>query len=332
MEMEKPKPSSASSYPDDLADAVSAWAALSGEHVAIERITVLKESKKSRVYRLGAVGPGGASVIAKRHAELRTTERKILEAVSPDLPVRLPAFLGSLSAGEATWHFVEDLGSRSFDWEVPGHAEALASWLALIHTTPLVHHRQHLPSRDHEHYLGHLHRARKSVTCALDGATATPEERKLFNEAHSFFEELLGVWDSVALLSRLLPATLLHGDLQPKNILVDAGGTDVQLIVLDWEMSGWGSPAVDIAALDRMTVDGRILSSYWTLLGAHGLDAHDQRRFVLCGGVLRRLAALDWATLSLTFPRWGDKPIRRLQKFSGEIRTLAHALDLPIRF
>lgn len=65
------------------------------------------------------------------------------------------------------------------------------------------------------------------------------------------FERLF--WDRVPLVSALrpFPPTLLHGDVGDRNLGLrpDALGTEEELVLIDWEWIGCGTPALDVARL-----------------------------------------------------------------------------------
>jgi len=122
---------------------------------------------------------------------------------------------------------------------------------------------------------------------------------------------------------------LVHGDFQPKNIRIRRSNGPASVLVLDWEMAGWGNPAVDLAppaAADMVShVD---LDSYAAeVCGAWpGVDAAAIRRISIAGLVLRRLAAMDWATESLHFedPRFLSDPVESLRFLN---RSLSRGLE-----
>src|SRR5437773_1698254 len=80
--------------------AVIAWRKVAPDHGAPDRITKLKETRRSRVYRLHGAGPGGAPVIAKLGTLAGAAiERTIYEDVLPTLPVTALRLYGLLEDG-----------------------------------------------------------------------------------------------------------------------------------------------------------------------------------------------------------------------------------------
>src|SRR5207249_2967323 len=80
-----------------------------GEPASVE---TLKEAKKSAVYRLNGVWPGGAAIIAKRCvARTAAIERAIYEDILPHLPITALRYYGwTQHDGEFCWLFLEDAG------------------------------------------------------------------------------------------------------------------------------------------------------------------------------------------------------------------------------
>ncbi len=110
--------------------AAIAWRKVAPDHGAPDRITKLKETRRSRVYRLHGAGPRGAPVIAKLCTSAGVAiERAIYEDVLPNLPVTALRFYGLLEDSEGHWLFLEDSGSQKYSSWVrcipPRHAGLL---------------------------------------------------------------------------------------------------------------------------------------------------------------------------------------------------------------
>lgn len=93
-----------------------------------------------------------------------------------------------------------------------------------------------LPSRDQDYYLG---QAELAATVTEGVHTPTTEVlRRVAAEYEDLSEELAK-----------LPATLVHGDLAPKNVLIDASETEERAVFVDWEWAAIGFGAVDLEDL-----------------------------------------------------------------------------------
>lgn len=57
--------------------------------------------------------------------------------------------------------------------------------------------------------------------------------------------------DSERIVRRLasLPCTFIHGEFYPSNVLIRSAAGPGRICALDWEMAGWGSGLIDLAAL-----------------------------------------------------------------------------------
>ena len=97
--------------------AVQAWKKVHPHHTEPSRIEVVRRKRKSCVYRLQGVGPGGAAVIAKRsQTTTANLERLIYEEVLAHLRVPALRCYGFLEEPEAgfSWLFLEDAGVHEF--------------------------------------------------------------------------------------------------------------------------------------------------------------------------------------------------------------------------
>ncbi len=94
-----------------------------------------------------------------------------------------------------------------------------------------------------------------------------------------------------------MPRTLLHGDFKPKNIIVRASCEGPVLVPFDWEASGWGVPAEDIAYVN--------LAAYHAVVKGHwpDLSMQDLEYMKTVGTILRGLSEIFWESVKFE-PHW----------------------------
>jgi hypothetical protein len=135
-------------------------------------IELLSERRKSCVYRLDGVGPGGTAVIAKRsRAGEAHVEQTIYEEVLPDLPISSLTFYGVVDepGTEFRWLFLEDAENADFTYFSEQHRKLAARWLGLMHVcAERVFAVSRLPDRGPQHYLDHLHSSRRIIEGNLE--------------------------------------------------------------------------------------------------------------------------------------------------------------------
>src|SRR6516164_9681748 len=159
----------------------------------------------------------------------------------------------------------------------------------------------------------------------------TASEREHLAETQALLDQVEARWDAIVRGCAGLPETVVHGDFRPKNVRIRTGAGGPTLYALDWELAGWGIPVVDLApgrgAAGILQIDPGI---YADELRGHGpsLDGEAIERLSLIGFMLRRLAAIDWESLSLHFqdPRYLSDPTASIQVAHQELaRGLARA-------
>jgi len=88
------------------------------------------------------------------------------------------------------------------------------------------------------------------------------------------FERLVPRYEAIVSALAERPATFLHGECYPSNVLVDDDGT---IRPVDWEMAALGPGAFDVAALTSgdwsPAVRVRLIAAYRDALQAEGADA-----------------------------------------------------------
>jgi len=68
-------------------------------------------------------------------------------------------------------------------------------------------------------------------------------------EARRHVRRLADRYQSVVERLAALPATVIHGEFYPSNVLVQQGAGDVRICPIDWEMAATGPALLDLAAL-----------------------------------------------------------------------------------
>lgn len=137
--------------------------------------------------------------------------------------------------------------------------------------------------------------------------------------------ESLSGFDEVATRLAELPATFVHGEFYPSNILVeaDAGGLEVRPV--DWEMAGLGPGLIDLAALAAGWDDGErsnLFAAY-----REGLESGGATKTATATADLNRCRlhlALQWIGWG---PEWRP-PREHAHDWLGEAQVVAAELGL----
>jgi aminoglycoside phosphotransferase (APT) family kinase protein len=155
-------------------------------------------------------------------------------------------------------------------------------------------------------------------------------KRKSAEEARSavksilfYFDVLEQNWHRVEECCDGLPWALVHGDLQPKNIMTRRTPSGVAFLPLDWEEAGWGPPAVALAGID--------VAAYWSAVHEKWpiVELHRVEEQACCGAIFQLLAATGWETLRLISGS-PQKALRRLQIYAPRMRASIQAFGLEI--
>ncbi|TMB07524.1 MAG: hypothetical protein E6J71_29505, partial [Deltaproteobacteria bacterium] len=241
--------------------AVAAWRQLAPDAPDPERIEVLRQGKKSATYRLVEPTPGSASIIAQRACMAKALiERTVYEEILPHLPVTSPCYYGFRAEDpHFAWLFLEDIGDERHT--ASDHAQLVLAgrWVGLMHTAAAhLPAARGLPDGGPPRYLDHLRGGLQTVRANLANPALTADDAATLGRLASDLDRLESAWAALACACTGLPATLVHGDLQRKNLYVrnDAGQT--ALYAIDWETAGWGVPAADLARID--------LPTYWSVV------------------------------------------------------------------
>jgi ATP-binding cassette subfamily B protein len=319
--------------------AVLAWARLRGHKRPPDAVEVLTTGKagKTIAYRLCGLGPGGGGVIVKcASAHALEFERRIYQEVLPSLPFPSLQCYGLLEAGSTSWLFLEDAEQGSMIPAADRQRTAMAQWLGELHITAAgMSAGPPLPDRGPGHYLKHLQDSRTLIGCNLAHAAFNGEDRALAEQILLDLAAIEARWASVEEICRDSPSTLVHGDLAPKNLRFRVVDGKVLVLPFDWEIAGWGVPAVDLEALRGSGQWGQVgfgladpddaaVHAYVSAVRATWpqMDVDRIQRLVRIGYVFRLLASVSWAAEGLRY-EWIKRSWQYLTHYESDLRTVA---------
>jgi aminoglycoside phosphotransferase (APT) family kinase protein len=274
------------------------------------------------------VGPEGEIEAARdtRPAFLRDPCREI--AVYRDVlgvePLGTPVCYGAAidrGAGRF-WLFLERFEGRELyrvgDFEI---WKTAARWLARFHTTfsgrreKLAETNAHLLVYDGNHFRRWMHRAREFVQS--DDRSRAAAVAWLSERYEAVVERLLE-----------MPCTLIHGEFYASNVLAQETPAGLRICPIDWEMAGWGPPAIDLAALvsgdwqpAQVTTLADEYAAAWASRGGQPVDRPRLHETIAC---CRLHLAVQW----LGWSRNWRPPREHARDWLAEALTSAEQLDL----
>jgi thiamine kinase-like enzyme len=308
--------------------AFRAWIQLGGQcrPVTIERWRD-EISIKPAIYRLVFASPRQPAVFAKRYrtAEL-AFERRVYEEVLADLPLTTPQYYGfHEDAAASGWLFIEDVGTQRFSARDPEHRVLAGRWLGRMHRLAAdLPAATRLPDAGPGRYLGHLRAARAKIRNSAGNPGLTAECSGLLKQVLELQDVLESRWDKIETACEGMPATLVHGDFQPKNVRTRGDDAALALYPIDWEMAGFGIPAVDLTPGRgpglTMHVDPHAyeaeMRERWP-----ALDAARVQTLSMLGHIFLMLASIEWASEDLIFesPRYLLEPVSSIRIYAAKL-------------
>lgn len=304
---------------------VRAWRAIDPRRRIPAVVELIKGRYRPRtIWRLPGAGPGGSAIIAKRCLQtIAALERQVYERILPRLPVSAPHYYGYVEDDDGfAWIFLEDVGRERIAFTEDAHRKLAARWLGALHTSAVdVIDPDGLPDRGPVHYRRLLDVGKASIEASMHNPSLTPDQRRAIEAVRRALAVVEEEWGAVEQFCDLLPRTLVHGDFCRKNILVPAGRTKTQLFAIDWEFSGWGLVGPDLAPSRGLVLEPQLdLPTYVSVVHERWPDSDTvtfQEQAVV-GGVLRRIAAIEWAARSLGYPNL-VKPVGQLETYVPEL-------------
>jgi len=300
--------------------AVHAWREL-GAGPCPARLELLRRRKKSVVYRLPGVGRGGSDVIAKQGLwEIALDERAAYEVLR-ELPLAGLAYYGFVAEPERNygWLFVEDAGGEPWDPEDDTHRQVSTRWLAGLHAaSSRTNAAACLPDRGLDWFRRHLDAAPARIRAGFANPALAPEARPVLEAMLRVLDDVESCWREVETACAAMPRALVHGDFAERNVRVRYEGSEPRLLAFDWEVAGWGLPAVDLVDVDLSTYADAVRAE-WPRLALADLERFAHLGQLLRGGVV----AASWAAESLA-TSWPHDAVREFVHYQRRIvRALA---------
>jgi Phosphotransferase enzyme family len=313
----------------DQHPATLAWRQINGRMIP-QAIEVVQQQRKSEIYRLMEGTPGKESIIAKR-CVTRTGkfERVIYEEILPLLPISKLHYYGAFQENDSyIWLFLADAGKFSFSPVEESHRILAAHWLGGLHRfAPQTCAAEILPERGSSYYFELMQKARDRIVQNLANPIMMPADIDVLKRVLTQMDALESNWQNLLRFCEGIPSTLSHADFRPKNVHIKQFPTGDVLYAMDWEMAGWGNPLADLAPsrglFSNPQVDMPIYISIMRQIWP-GLDVPALQYFSQVGCIFRRLAAIYWSSLEMSF-HWFEGPIRDMNIFHKE---LARAMSI----
>ena len=321
------KPATPEQIAEKVPPAVQAWFQLRPDSSATCGATLLKNTARSTVCRIEGVGPGGSHIVAKRCSR---TDGELEAFVYREVLDRLS--LASLHCygfvdegdGEYGWLFLEDGGAAQVAGKGQGFPLDFSPWLAQLHASasslPI---RNRLPDRGPAWYLEILRTSRLELCQRAYEGNWDDSSRSAIEEILTCFEILGKNWRLIEERCEVLPRTMVHCDLQAKNILVRHTGNGNAFLPLDWEYAGWGPPAADLAGIDAQGYCSAAQRT-WPQLKLQQVQEQ-----INCGKLFHIISAVGWEALRLAAGS-EEKALRRLQIYAPRLRAAIQRLGLGV--
>jgi Phosphotransferase enzyme family len=320
--------------------AVRAWSRLCSKPARPRGLEVLRAPRehghKPCIFRITGLGCTNSSIVAKLCLkETAQFERLIYETVLPDLPLPRLEFYGTVESEDPAkdWVFVEDAGDERYSPKLEAHRQAASEWIALLHTSaenlPAL---QLLPDRGPGHYLAHLHSARTRIQASRSNPAITLEQHRILDRVEAYLQLFENSWYELEQQCSTMPMTFAHGDWAGRNARFRSAGGRHTLVVFDWEKSGRGVPAVDLAS-SRIYTSLSSLRAYSTKVRQTwpAMGFEDILRMTTIGRIFRVIAAIDWASVGLVFEQFDYliMLVSQMQSYLGRIEDVLRESRLP---
>ena len=300
--------------------ALLAWNRMNATTSRAKNIHTLKfHNWKSQVYRIEFDNQNGDTVIAKLGVPQKLLrEHKIISSYLTQFSLPYIQSLGFIenSPDDSMWLFLEDAGEERYNPACSKHRELLSNWLSELHIKSIQRDNiADLPLRTSEYYLERLDSARVNISNHADKIARSSGARDLLTLVIKHLTVIEKNWKIMESIFLSCPLSLVHGDLVKKNLRIKQFKSKNELMVFDWDVSGWGFLAADLFGLK----DNELLS-YFGRMKAHWNDVtlSEVKMLGLYGRILRLLQSVFWESFCLS-ERSHEKEFQLMSLYSEQL-------------
>ena len=212
--------------------------------------------------------------------------------------------LADAQDSELKWLFVEDATGEPLDRKDRTHRNVAAAWLGRFHSETVGGGHFELPDRGVAHYHRALESARTKILEGRRNPALSDKDHSVLDQIDRVLIEVDESWPAVEERCRVLPTTIVHGDLVRRNSRIQRRNGTARFLIFDWETAGVGPPAADLASTGLRSSPDH-LSVYARLVGRtfRSFSMRDARDLARIGLIFRSVAAIGWAASWL---KWTD--------------------------
>jgi aminoglycoside phosphotransferase (APT) family kinase protein len=250
----------------------------------------LKAHPNSTVCKLDGALPDGRPIVAKlAPREQIEAEERVYTEVLAGLSVETPEFFGTASGEHGSWIFLSYVDGLAYDSSRADHRQAAGRYAGRLHAESSARHDgTGLPDRGARFIREQLDGALATVRGGQSNPAASEQDRVDLRDFEAWLDRLTGGWNRLNELIDSTPKAVVHCDFVSKNCRIRTAGSGLDLIVLDWEMAGWGPITMDLGWVDLGAYREMVDRSRW------GLSEASVQELCNCARLIRVLTATHW--------------------------------------
>lgn len=281
---------------------------LSTFQAQLKERTLLHHWPLSRVERLTFRSDELPNLIFKAILPPLQSELNVYQDLFQDGRRWAPTLYGSVRMGEEVWLFLEDVGNRTLKSEITQeNLQKATTTLAGLHVAfgrevanGQLQRRSHLPVRDYPSYIAGAKQA-FVLTRALINKKLFPS---VTGRHLAKLEAVINIYDRVAIALVGAPQTLVHGDFNSQNVLLDPVPGGDRVFIVDWANSYIGAGLIDLVDLATFATNNfgpgilpRLLHNYraaYRAASGEPMASEPLEELFVCGQIEKKVGLIRW--------------------------------------